>query len=187
MNNPNILFLDNRFEKEIFINAYKDNPPTITQYNVTKREVMSQNLTRFKDFTDTLTEIGKPARKTIILSFDGWDYDPRALTEIPEVTAYIKRVVDEYEQIWYFLIPELNPHIFVGMVSRTMFSSPLFPKTPTAIPGLPNERRFVQLDIPMAEKLLNDMKKAVTEYGMSIGDERGAKAVAREWQRLMNL
>lgn len=189
MNNPNIIFWNGRtLKKDVFIRAKAENTQLIVQYNVTKNETTIQDFSRFRTMLDSFVVIGKPAGQTLLFCFDGYDYDKRSLAEIPEVVTYIKRVVELYPQLWYFLIPgEANSHVFVSLVSWTMYSSSLFPKIPNA-PGIPpNERKLVQLDIPTADKLMESLETDVMKYGISIGDERGARVVVQQWRNTLNL
>jgi hypothetical protein len=91
------------------------NEPTLVQFGVTRREVMRGNLDRICDTLASLTAIGATAKGTLILSFDGWDYDSRGLAEIPEVSQYIKRIVVGFPHIWYFLRTDLTKRPSMGI------------------------------------------------------------------------
>jgi hypothetical protein len=188
LNNPEIILWSGRkLDKNIFIQSLREETPVFVQYNVTKKEAMKQDLSRLHEMLDSISEIGAPARGTLLFCFDGWDFDKRALDEIPEVVNYIKRVVEHYPYLWYFLIPELNQHMFVSIVDRTMVRCDNFPKLQVA-PGLPlNDIKRVQLDIPAATKQLNDMSSAVFAYGVEIDDPRGALDTVLEWRVTLNL
>jgi hypothetical protein len=181
-----VLWDGRKLTKDIFIKARNDGAPVLVQYNVTKKEALKQDLSRLRKMLDSLTVIGEPARQTLILSFDGWDFDPRSLAEIPEVSAFIKQAVAEYKHIYYYLLPELNQHIFVALIPITMYGSPLFPQPPSA-PGIPNERRMVEMDVPAADREIDKLAKAVLQHGIDVDDQTGALVCIQEWRYTLNL
>jgi hypothetical protein len=166
---------------------FEDGKPTLVQIGMTRNEVRNQDFSRLYEVLDAISEIGRPAKSTLVLTFDGWDFDKRTLAEIPEVSQYIKRVVEDYPHIWYFLLAELTPYIFVSLVPYTMYSSPLFPKPVDTPPDLPNEKRLVQFDLATASKQIDTLVKAVLTYGVTIKDQSGALEVTQTWRSVLNL
>jgi hypothetical protein len=179
-----ILWDGRELSKALFEDA--KTTPVIVQYNVTPGEVAGMNLDRLHVMAGSLTGVGAPARQSLLLCF-AYDFDPRALDEIPEVVRYIKQIAAEIPNIWYFLMPQLNAHMFECLVPHTAITSPLFPKIRVSHEIPASDRRLVYLDLAAANKVFRDITEAVMRFGKEIGDVPGAQAVLREWHSVLRL
>lgn len=182
---PYILWDGKELSKELFTNICEGQ--VIVQYNVTPDEVEWQDLSRLRVMAGSIMEIGAAARQCLLLCFSGYDFDPRALDEIPGVVRYIKQVIEEIPYIWYFLIPEFNVHIFECSVPHTVITSPFSPKIHISDAIPPTSQRLVQLDLAAADERLKRITKDVTQFGEMVGDELGARKVLSKWRSALNL
>jgi len=162
-----------------------DGGATIVQYNVTRKEVEHFRLDRMKEMLTSFSEIGAPARGSLLFCFSGYDDDKKSLSEIPEVTTFIKQVIKDFPCLWYFLRADgTNNHVFLAICPCTIVRSPLLGRIADIPQG---ERQLVQLDLDAAGRLITDMTGALLSYGVSVGDLPGAREVLREWRETLNL
>lgn len=166
-----------QLDKDFFIRCQASKTQIIVQFSAKLREIKSLDLSRVRVMMDSISEIGAPARQCMLFSLSGFDFDLRELAQIPEAVGFIRRVVEEFPHIFYFLHPEVNQHMFTALIPHTTLSAPLL------IPST----KVVQLDIPAADAKLAEVSEAVTAYGANIGDERGARASIRQWRQTLNI
>ena len=171
--------------KELFADALKNNSPILIQYMVRKNEVLRQDYSRIRSVLNVFSDAGILAAQSLVLSFDGYDSDPRELTEIEEVRKYLKNVVGEFPHVWYFLIPVPNMHVFAGLVDYTMYSIPLKKNQQTDYPQ--SSEKYVQLDMISASMLVAEMESAISEYCTAIDDILIGKCVIADWRRVLNI
>lgn len=80
----------------------------IYNFNVDKKEVKYSQFDRVRELFSTLEKIGKEARNTVIISFDGYDDVPEEIFEIPEIRRWVGKLYKKYPHILYFMNRELE-------------------------------------------------------------------------------
>ncbi len=75
-------------------------------YSVEYREAEDGNIQRLSSQLDELKKAGSAAKGKLLLSFSGYDFDPREIYEIPEIRSFMSKLLAVYPYFFYFLSAE---------------------------------------------------------------------------------
>lgn len=94
-----------------------NNEPAIVVLTITRKDVESRNLASAIERLHVLTDSRENVvryRESVLFQVDGYDDDPRELTEIPEARAYFRALAAEWPHWLWFL------HRHAGAVALLM-------------------------------------------------------------------
>lgn len=97
----------------------------IRHIQVSKDEILSGNIGRVKSLVAMISHELRLDQKVHPwnLTISGYDYDPRPLSEIPEVVIWYKKVHEEISYLPIFLTPfALNPYLLSVLDAKMQFS-----------------------------------------------------------------
>ena len=80
-------------------------------YSVEHLETKDGNIQRLSSQLDELKKAGSAAKGKLLLSFSGYDLDPREIYEIPEIRAFMSKLLTKYPYFFYFLSAENSQKI----------------------------------------------------------------------------
>ena len=134
-------------------------------FSVSKRELLNKDYTRIENNIKILNEAGKLAKRKMMLTFDGFDFDKREIYEIPEIREYVKNVWDKCKHIFYFLTALDNNRsiIFACLNNFECFSR------------IGDIRR--QLHIIFDEEIKNETIDGMLKFGLKINDVEDVRRI----------
>lgn len=107
---------------------------------VTKNEVKMNATYRLEQQINELKKIGTNAKNILAISFLGYDFDEREVYEIPEVQDYLKTLINNVPELFYFI--DIGSYTF-AIIANAIFTD------------------FSQVD---------DVDNAIIDYAKSIED-----------------
>lgn len=104
-----------RIVENEFENTLRQNNFETILFPIERHEVENQNISRTLEFLNGLLfskEMVENTCQKIDLSFSGYDEDPRAAYEIPDVRSFVKKL-NQYFSYWHFFLDPRFPFIKV--------------------------------------------------------------------------
>jgi len=120
-------------EKEIF-------DGDIIMFFLSRNEVEITATYRLENQINELKKAGIKAKNSLVISFAGYDNDPREVYQIPEIQKYLRTLFKKVPELFYFV--EIKSYTFAILLNAIFVS---------------------QAEVKMADI-------AVTDYAKSIGD-----------------
>lgn len=85
---------------EDIINSRED---VLIQFFILREEVKKMDITRAAEQLAQLRLAGKKAKNCLMLIFTGYDSDEREIHQIPETREYLRKLLQEFPELFYFL------------------------------------------------------------------------------------
>jgi len=85
-------------------------PENLIYFAISKEEVESENYDRVNHLLEICNKNGKKAYGIAMITFM-YDDDSREVYEIPEICKYMLNIFSRYQELFYYLIPKLEPNI----------------------------------------------------------------------------
>lgn len=70
---------------------------------ISKNEIELCSTYRLEEQIKELKKAGKKGKNSLLLSYMGYDNDPREVFMIPEIITYFRKVFSKYPEVFYFL------------------------------------------------------------------------------------
>lgn len=78
-------------------------PVDLLVFNVSREEVENKFYKPVKDYIKTLETLGLKAYQKGAISFDGYDDDMREIPEIPEIRAFIRKLLNDHPHLFFYM------------------------------------------------------------------------------------
>lgn len=86
--------------------------------SISKREVEEKDFTHIDEFLEIVKQFKEASNGRVIITFSGYDKDPREVYEIPEIREYVRLLFDRHPYLFYLLSPvNINNKIFYACLS----------------------------------------------------------------------
>lgn len=76
---------------------------TIYIHKVLKKEILAGDITRLSKKIKNLEKEGKKSKGGLIILFDGYNYDPREIYQIPQIRNFVRKLYEKHPYFIYFM------------------------------------------------------------------------------------
>lgn len=72
-------------------------------HSVTKKEIMKQDTKRINEYLEMLRKDLENSCSKLMITFDGYENDPREIYEIEEIRKYVSKLFSENKDLFYYI------------------------------------------------------------------------------------
>jgi hypothetical protein len=166
-------------------------------YHISKREVLEKDFRGIANLVTTLVKVGKGAKRSLLLTCNGYDDVTDELYAIKEVREFVQAMFAKYPYLFYYitalaegdhwLLCSLADEVNSVFHGEQMTGNQLMEKYGLDLDSTPK----VHVNITFKADSVNENKfigmlKAIIKHGKLVKDARGGKRIAIEYAMRFN-